>query len=59
MQKEIVKPIKGSRYYMLMVDETEGLSSCIMLLVCMWVVDNDFEVKEEFNGVFPIYNTKT
>ena len=58
-QQEIVERIKGTTYYTLVADETEDLSSCIILVICMWVVDNDFKVKEDFNGVHPIYNTKT
>ena len=55
--REVVSNVKSSEFYTLMVDETPDVANKEQVVICLRWVDNDFEVHEEFIGLYTTATT--
>ena len=52
--RDIISSLRGAQFYTIMVDETADVSNREQVVICIRWVSSNFEVHEEFMGLYPV-----
>ena len=52
--QEVAASLLSTAFYTTMVDETTDISNCEQVVVCIHWVDDDFNVHEDFIGLYQV-----
>ena len=55
--RKVADLIRSQSYFTMMVDETTDMSNCEQVVICLRWIDDDFQVHEDFVGLYEVSST--